>query len=249
MRKEREEQGNNNSFTVLFTSLSVLVLAFFIYLVSVSTIDESRHRAAYDSVLGAFGLLEGQSLLLIIDEELEPAPDRQAPSNAKRLRTREDRLRELAEKRGLSELVEIKGRGVDLIVRFQEEALFEPGSAKLNPDASELLLFIGEWAKVRSLDVSIEGHTDDVPICTDAFPSNWELSARRAVSVLRFLAGEAGVPEALLSARGYGSGRPLADNSTPEGRAKNRRVEVVLLGAKKRYARPGFWSWFDLVGD
>ncbi|HDH96735.1 MAG TPA: hypothetical protein ENF73_03300, partial [Proteobacteria bacterium] len=227
MRRE-EERKDAGAFTVLFTSLSILILAFFIYLTSVSTIDESRHRAAYGSVLGAFGLLEGGPLLEEPEEGLEPSVEEKPPLSMKKPKTREGRLKEIARSKGLSELVEVEKRGEDLIIRFQERSLFKSGSADLSSDAYDLLMFVGDWIKVRSLQASVEGHTDSIPISTAAFPSNWELSAKRALSVLRFLIDRAGVPEELLSVRGFGPSRPVADNSTPEGRAKNRRVEIVL---------------------
>ena len=249
MPKREDDQQRSSSFVVLFTSLSVLVLSFFIYLSSVSTIDESKHREAYGSLLGAFGFVESR-LFIDTGDELLKALHKKADSPLKlKKHKEEEEFRKLVKAEKLTELVDVKKRGQDLVIRLQEEALFEPGSADILPSAYPILKFVGKWIKVRRLKVSIEGHTDDVPISSPEFPSNWELSAARAVAVLKFLVERAGVPQELLSARAFGPYRPIADNSTPEGRAKNRRVEIILMGAEKRYSRPGFWNWFDSTED
>lgn len=248
MVRREEEQKKPNVTVMMFISLNILVLTFFIYLSSISVVDEQKHRAALGSVAGAFNMTK----IELPDEGGEGAlkgGKSEVDLKKQFVKTREEVLREMAEQKGVSDKIEVVKKGDDLIIRMQQSALFDVGSAEIKPEIKPILLFIGDWIKVRSLDAEIAGHTDTSPIQTETFPSNWELSSIRAASVLRFLVESAKVPDELLVAKGFGEFQPIADNSTLEGREKNRRVEITLLGAKKRYVRKGFWSWFDVSGE
>lgn len=128
--------------------------------------------------------------------------------------------------------LEIEGVSVDqsaqgITLRIDDNLLFASGQAELIAGADRVLQRLVELIHEFDGDVSVEGHTDSIPIATARFPSNWELATARAISVLRYLAG-AGVEEARLRAIGYADTRPLESNATAEGRAANRRVELLL---------------------
>jgi len=126
---------------------------------------------------------------------------------------------------GEIEIEELRGR---LQVRALDQILFDSGSVEIKPRGREVLAKIAaQLAKVSDRRVLVEGHTDDVPIATARFPSNWELSVGRAATVARFLA-EQGVAAQRLEAAGFGEFQPIASNDAPEGRARNRRIEIVL---------------------
>lgn len=112
-------------------------------------------------------------------------------------------------------------------VRLGDRVLFDLGSADLRPDAAAALHRVGEALARVGAEVRVEGHTDDLPIATARFPSNWELSTARAAAVVRVLAG-AGMASSRLSATGYADARPLRPEATTEARAANRRVELVV---------------------
>ncbi|MEQ9568627.1 MAG: OmpA family protein [Longimicrobiales bacterium] len=116
-----------------------------------------------------------------------------------------------------------------MVIQLPQDILFESGSATLGADGRSTL---GEVAEVLAViddrSFQVEGHTDDVPISTARFPSNWELSTARALSVVRLLV-DRGVTPGTLSGAGYGEYRPVADNDAPEGRRRNRRIEIVML--------------------
>jgi chemotaxis protein MotB len=120
-----------------------------------------------------------------------------------------------------------------LTVNLVEKILFDSGKAEVKTQGKEVLKKVGNILKdVKDKDIRIEGYTDNVPIggaLRQKFPTNWELSTQRATNVLRFLQDEAGVDGARLAAVGYGEFRPLAGNDTPEGKAQNRRIEIVLV--------------------
>lgn len=125
--------------------------------------------------------------------------------------------------------VEMLDRG--LVVTFVAEVLFDSGKDVLKEDALEKLGKVANVLNttVRDLDVGIEGHTDNVPIRYSGWKSNWELSCGRALSVVHFLVDEQDVDPVRLRAVGYGEYHPVDSNDTPEGRQRNRRVEIVIL--------------------
>jgi chemotaxis protein MotB len=119
-----------------------------------------------------------------------------------------------------------------LVVSLNDTILFDLGSTSLKDDVRSQLIKIGEALNTLGNYIRVEGHTDNLPIKTSKFASNWELSAERATNVVRLLIAEAGVPPQKLSAVGYGEYKPVADNSSVEGRAQNRRVDIILLSSK-----------------
>ena len=124
--------------------------------------------------------------------------------------------------------LDLQPRG--LVISLREAAVFDAGSERFHAEAGRLLAGIGEAVKeLGRHPLRLEGHTDDVPIRNARFPSNWELSTARAVAVLDLLATQFGVPAERVSVAGYGQFRPIADNGTAEGRAANRRVDIVIL--------------------
>lgn len=116
-----------------------------------------------------------------------------------------------------------------LVIHLPQDILFNSGSATLAPEGRRTVDEVGSvLADLEDRRFQVEGHTDDVPISTERFPSNWELSTARALSVVRVLE-DAGVAPENLSGAGYGEHQPVADNDDPEGRRRNRRIEIVML--------------------
>lgn len=145
--------------------------------------------------------------------------------------TYEDLLKEMKGEieQGQITISELQGK---LTVGVVDKILFDSGQAEVKQQGLEILKRVVEILKtVTDKTIRIEGHTDNVPIAgalAKRYPTNWELSAARAINVTRYLAKE-GLDQALLSAAAYGEYRPIADNETPEGRAKNRRIAIILL--------------------
>ena len=125
-----------------------------------------------------------------------------------------------------------------LVVSLKEAGFFGSGSAVIKPAGYALLNTIMEAMTQYSNPLRIEGHTDNIPISTPLFPSNWELSVGRATNVLRYLQKNYDAEPAKLSATGYGEYRPVAENGSPDGRAKNRRVDIVLLSNEAEHGEP-----------
>jgi chemotaxis protein MotB len=153
------------------------------------------------------------------------AKERQAQARLQTFRNMVEKFRKMIESGKLRVRIQ-RGR---MVVELSENILFDSGKADLKKEGQAALTEVaGVLASIQDRDFQIAGHTDNVPIKSAKFPSNWELSTARGVTVARFLAA-AGVPPARLSAAGYADSQPIASNDTPEGRAQNRRIEIVLM--------------------
>lgn len=125
-------------------------------------------------------------------------------------------------------VLEVETRGRNIIVRVKEHGSFESGSASLTTDFTPVLRIIQDVLRETDGQIVVEGHSDSNPISTDRFRSNWELSSARAVSVAHGLFGDGRLEQSRFSVSGYAATRPLVSNETPAGRARNRRVEIVI---------------------
>lgn len=167
-----------------------------------------------------------------IDALQEKVQDLEAKRRAEQARFEE--VKAMLERRLESQIskdqvsLEVQDRG--LVIVLSDDILFDSGRATVKEDAHNVLDNLTRIAReeLRQKDIGIAGHTDNVPITHSHWASNWELSTARATSVLHYFL-DAGVSPERLSATGYGEHRPVASNATPEGRAKNRRVEIVIL--------------------
>jgi chemotaxis protein MotB len=139
------------------------------------------------------------------------------------------KVREYVEENNLQNKIHASLDERGLTIRFLDTALFDLGQADLKPEARAILDNVASILRSLPNPIRVEGHTDNLPINTYRFPSNWELSTARATTVVRYLAEKHGIPPDRLSAAGYGEWRPVAPNDTPEHRAQNRRVDIVVL--------------------
>ena len=232
MLKKRSAKPNNETgggWEIVYTGFILILLCFFIMLSSFATMEKSKIAQFVRSFVDAVSVLPSGS-------GFEENKEIVAPS--REIVDLEDELakihKELQKYRTGSNLslkshIEIEKTREGVVLRLADHALFEIGSARIAADARPLLDEIGSILLKTRLSVRIEGHTDDLPIATREYPSNWELSTARAVTVLRYLLAECSVPAKRLSAAGYGQFQPLVPNRTEDNRAKNRRVEIFLL--------------------
>ncbi len=154
-----------------------------------------------------------------------------------RMEKKQDTIQEAFEKRFASEIrqgiISIERDGNLQRFMFSNRILFRTAEAELQPLGRSTLIPVGRLLQKHKTgsyqSIQIEGHTDDVPIVTPQFPSNWELSAARAIAVLRLFVDDIGINPKMLTATGYGKFHPVAPNTTVHGRAKNRRIEIVLV--------------------
>jgi chemotaxis protein MotB len=227
----------SGSFTVLMTSLSLLLLAFFIFLNSTAVIDNRKLRMALGSLRGTFGVVEGGMGKLLGGSGSPGTGGVQKWSRSDRSNLFEGEAKEslkifdeTIQEAGLEAQMDITVTEEGTHISLEGEVLFASGSATLTSQGRQVLAGMGNIIRATDGPVRIEGHTDNVPIHTEAYPSNWELSTARAVDVLRYFIEEKAIPSEKLSAEGFADTRPRVPNDTPGNRSKNRRVNFVLLG-------------------
>ena len=138
-------------------------------------------------------------------------------------------VKEESAKAGLTDKIVVSKDRDQIVIRLSDNLLFASASADVRGDAKPLLAIVAAALKQTPNEVRVEGHTDNIPLVTDKYPSNWELSSARATAVLRYLTDQVGVDPSRLFAAGYGEFRAIATNLTPEGRALNRRADIVIL--------------------
>jgi chemotaxis protein MotB len=222
--RRKEEKKGLDSWVMTYGDMMSLLLTFFVLLVSFSSIQESKFKEAALSLKGAFGVMSKPPTVVEQRELLVPNLSQ---------KEREDILYEMRKlersllDKGLDQDVDIKLTDKGIAFRIDAPLLFETGQARLRPETMELLSSVGRFLSKFPYPLSVEGHTDSIPIHNDRFPSNWELSAARAVAVARHFQAQGVGPERI-AAVGYGEYHPLATNTSPEGRTKNRRVEIFL---------------------
>lgn len=145
------------------------------------------------------------------------------------MRTWKATVNQLIEINGLSDGVQLIETDKGLTLRIMDKILFNSGEATLNENAKVVLHQIGQVLAELPNEIRIEGHSDNVPISTPEFPSNWHLSVARATNTAYFLLNEDGITPDKLSIAGFAAYEPITQNDTEEGRAKNRRVDIVIL--------------------
>jgi len=143
-------------------------------------------------------------------------------------------LQQVISRSGPLRELEVRRESRGLVISMPEAGSFAAGRAELSPDAQRVMRDVAAVLRASPNPIRVEGHTDDVPIHNATFGSNWELSTARATEVLQFLVEQGSVPANRLSAAGYGEFRPLTPNTTPAARAKNRRVDLIILNRTGR---------------
>lgn len=229
MRKKREKEEVKEPsapfWLVTYGDMVTLLLAFFILLISFSSLDEKKFGEAAKSLKGALGILKRHESILdnkkFKFEEENILDKMEIYENIQEL---ERTTKEL----GLDEVISIKFTETGLLIQMGDKVLFDLGKADLRSKAFPILNIVGKTIRSRAREVLVSGHTDNIPIDTKEFPSNWELSSARATSVVKYLIDFANVPAEILAATGYSEFRPLLPNDSPENRQKNRRVEFLV---------------------
>jgi chemotaxis protein MotB len=242
-----EGGGGAERWLLTYADMITLLLALFVVLFSISAVNISKFKTLKQTLEQAFSphILSGGGSIIpnggneATKEKAAAAIEAlhaQRASAAKTAAEQEQfaalkrKLDEYAKEHGFANQIEtvINQRG--LVIRLlTDRVLFDSGSATLKPQAAPLLNEISGLVNLdRSHDISVEGNTDDVPISTSEFPSNWELSVARATGVVTFMIGH-GVAARRLEASGVAGERPIAPNTDEGGRERNRRVEIALL--------------------
>jgi chemotaxis protein MotB len=236
-RKKEEEHENHERWMVSYADFITLLFAFFVVMYSLSSLNEGKYRVMSDSVVQAFRSIgthdAGRQVVAIAPiPSIRPAPaqrgGRGAAPGQGRARAQHGRGDPQGARSAGGRWPGAGHRGrLRHHRRDQCGGALAPGEAQLGPDAVRALRAVAQVVADAEFPITVEGHTDVMPIASAMFPSNWELSAVRASSVVRLFV-EGGVRPSRLTAAGYGDQRPVADNATAEGRARNRRVTILV---------------------
>ena len=211
-----------------FGDLMSLLLTFFILLYSMSSADAAKFQVAAQSLREALGEASGEltsAALIPTEEQVAAIIASTAEITEASMELIETRLEDFVDQNELSENVDVVRDANGIYLRMQDQGLFAPGSARINPQAIDVVQQLGELTSTIQIPVIVSGHTDDIPISTAAFASNWELSAARAAGIARVLV-ESGHTSEAVTVEAFGEHKPIAANDTPEGRGQNRRVEL-----------------------
>jgi chemotaxis protein MotB len=242
MSKRRHKKGhaaeheNAERWLLTYADLITLLMVFFVVLYSMSSADSTKFKLVSASLQQAFNLevLQGQAAASISDGSTQPAnPADTMISSSDVPQVNQIRNKVLAALEGATQVpdvtVTVDREGV--VIRLSGSYLFDSGRAELKPNSLAVLDAIAGVIRPLENEVRIDGHTDSVPIDSARYPTNWELSAARALAVTRYLSESDSVRSGRLIAAGFGEFRPLVPNDTRENRAQNRRVEIHLLSS------------------
>ena len=213
-----------------FSDLATLLLTFFVLLLSFAELNVTQFKQMLGSVREAFGV---QFETAGSHEALSTSPvsmDGRQPQTIDDNQEAEEELQARIEELGLEAEVDIESDVGGVTVRIRDRVLFESGSADLDEDSARgVLPAIVTLGRELSRELAVHGHSDDRPIQSARYPSNWELSSARASSVVRFLLAEGLLDEMDVSIAGWADTKPLVPNDSPENRAINRRVEFRFV--------------------
>ena len=235
-RRKKPEPASHDRWLVSYADFITLLFAFFVVLFASGQADRKKQAQLATSIQTAFkqmGIYDTRGkaggATASVGAWVAPAPLAEPMAGTgQAMSALMERLNAAAQREIADGLIAIRESDGGLTVSLQEAGFFDSGAAGVRPTALPVLERIAEVLPDCALRV--EGHTDDVPISTAQFASNWELSSSRASSIARLLLRHANVRPEQMSVAGYAEFHPVANNATAEGRAKNRRVDIVILG-------------------
>ncbi|MBD9416546.1 flagellar motor protein MotD [Pseudomonas sp. PDM16] len=240
-RRNNEEHENHERWLVSYADFITLLFAFFVVMYSISSINEGKYKVLSESLVGVFSEPERAIKPIPIGDEKPRTtdPDRSMIEDNPNSATASDdptvdpltqiasSMREAFGDLIASEQLTVRGNELWVEIELNSSLLFPSGDAVPNDTAFELIEKVAKILSPYENPIHVEGFTDNLPISTSQYPSNWELSAARAASIVRMLAMD-GVNPGRLAAVGYGEFQPVADNATADGRSRNRRVVLVV---------------------
>lgn len=242
---QEEPQAGAPLWMTTYGDMVTLLLCFFVLLFSFSTVDAQKFQSMIQSFQGSLGILESGTSITSDQFITEAMKDNLTTGQLQELedfRKLEEVLEKYLESYDLESDVLVSQENAGLVLRFQDNVLFDPGKAELKPRSKEILKDISEFLispEFVEKSIRIEGHTDTVKVNpTSLYPTNWELSAGRASNVVRYLIENLDLAPERFSISGYGEYHPIAPNDTVENKSKNRRVDIVILRSEYIVSEP-----------
>lgn len=235
-KKKHEGHLNHERWLLSYADFITLLMILFVVMFAMSNIDKTKFKQLSQSMSVAMG---GGKTIIAVDDAVPITADKKPVETDLMPKDEQAKMEEL--KRQVDKYLEKNGMKGDvntqidergLVVSLNDTLFFDTGRAEIKIESQKKLIEIGKILNQLNNYMRVEGHTDNVPISNYQFSSNWQLSCARAANVTELLIGNAGITPQKLSAVGYGEYRPIADNSTEVGRAKNRRVNIIIVSSK-----------------
>lgn len=229
-KRSTEDDVNTNAWMDTYADTITLLLTFFILLYSIASVDSQKlnelSEAMKDSLTGSSKISEIENI-----KDLKVQSGKSGKSDYEELA---QKLNEVIESNGLTDVIKIREEDRGIVLQLDETILFDSGRADLKDYSREVLETITTIINNTDNDVLVEGNTDNIPMNNEKFGSNWELSTARAVSVVRYFVETQNIDPTRFSVKGYGEYNPIVDNSTPENKAINRRVDILIVEQKEK---------------
>ncbi len=231
------ETENIDRWLVSYADFITLLFAFFVTMYAISKVDQQKLIAVTHSLQRALGSPE-RSNAIAFEEPIHANPSlvpsvKTANVGRDNFSNLIDELqREIKKVFGSAGQIRYLVNETGLVIRVPERLFFDSGDASIHPEVFPILNAMIKVLEREPNSIRVEGHTDNVPINNSRFPSNWELSTARATAIIRYFLSHGNFDADRISAAGYAEFRPVAPNTTPEGRLQNRRVDVVILASK-----------------
>lgn len=223
-KKEIKVKENKERWLLTYADMITLLMVFFIVLYAMSNVDAKKYQSLAESLNDVFS---GQKAIL--NDPSTNIVNVRPSTSQNDFSEMEKQLKDIIAEMGLVSKVQINYESEGIVLSFQDTILFNLGSANLTPEAMNIIEKVTEILAKAPLRIRVEGNTDDLPIRTAQFPSNWELSVARATSVVRVMISNPRMEPGRISILGHGEYRPAAPNDSPENRQLNRRVDIVIL--------------------
>ncbi len=242
-RAPAQKKGGHERWLITYADMITLLLIFFIIMYTLSRIDVKKFQylsASLSKALGAGGMVLDSPGPSVVPGIAGSVPDSALHSGEnQQLENVRREIEKHIKDANLQAKVSVTSEERGVVLSFQGEVLFRLGSAELTPRAREILFKVGPILEKMPNYLRVEGHTDDLPIVNAPYPSNWELSADRANSVLKFILKNFKIHPERMSSVAYGEYRPVVPNDSDLNRQRNRRVDIVILHSKFGAAEAG----------
>jgi chemotaxis protein MotB len=232
-KKVHHEEHVDETWLIPYADMLTLLLALFIVMFAMSQVDKEKLKKVSEQFnvifSGGTGIINGEGAVAVPIEGSGGTGTGGAALEENKMKDIKEVLEQEIEGNGYSDKVIIELNDGGLEISIQDVVLFNSGDAAVLSKVSPLLLQISSMLRGLDNEIRVVGHTDNVPINNSKFRSNWELSSMRAINVMNFMINSGGLKPEHLSIQAYADQMPKYNNSTEEGRAKNRRVEIFIV--------------------
>ncbi|MBL4933332.1 MULTISPECIES: flagellar motor protein MotB [Clostridium] len=229
-RQQEPEKENNERWLLTYSDLITLLMIFFVIMYASSNVDAQKYTQMSNSFREVFG--GGKNIVGETNSVGTSTPKETINPQTDEFQNTKEEIQKIIDQNNLSDKVSISEEAIGLVVSFNDNLFFDKGKADVKEESKARLLDVAKVLKNIKNNIRVEGFTDDLPIHTKEFNSNWQLSSTRASNVTEFLVEDGNVEPTRVTAVGHGEYKPKVKNDSEENRQKNRRVDIVIVNDK-----------------